>query len=362
MHRMSCIPVTLLTGFLGSGKTTFLNRVLRDERFTRTAIVINEFGDIDLDGLLVEHRLEQIVETTTGCLCCTLRGDVQDTLIDLYDRRHKGMVLPFERLIIETTGLADPDPVIYTIMGDIRLTRMYELAGVVTAIDVIHGEQTLRNHVECAQQAAVADRLLLTKRDLVNNDTAHASADALLGYLKNLNPSAPIIHSNAANFDVARLFDTSLHSRSGRGANVLAWLNSDAYLAKKGKEEPTSHRRKSKKADDPTEIKSYCMTFDEPVDFRAFSFTLQLLMGMKGSDLLRFKGIVNVKGHPNRPIVIHAVQSVVEEPVWLESWPSDDRRTRLVLIGRGIPKASIQNLFESFQGVAPTLDPIAQPA
>ena len=359
---MSRIPVTLLTGFLGSGKTTFLNRVLRDERFTRTAIVINEFGDIDLDGLLVEHRPEQIVETTTGCLCCTLRGDVQDTLIDLFDRRHKGTVLPFERLVIETTGIADPDPVIYTIMGDIRLARMYELAGVVTTIDAIHGEQTLRNHVECVQQAAVADRLLLTKRDLIDNDDAQASADALLGCLRKLNPSAPIIYSDAINFDVARLFDTSLHSPSGRGANVLAWLNSDAYLAKKGKDVPTSHRRKSKKAEDSTEIKSYCMTFDKPVDFRAFSFTLQLLMGMKGSDLLRFKGIVNVKGHPNRPIVIHAVQSVVEEPVWLESWPSDDRRTRLVLIGRGIPKTSIQNLFESFQSVEPTSQLIAQPA
>lgn len=352
----SRIPVTILTGFLGSGKTTLLNRILCDERFTKTAIVINEFGQVDLDGLLVEHRAEQVVETTTGCLCCTLRGDVQETLIDLYTRRQKGSVLPFERLIIETTGLADPDPVIHTIMGDIRLARIYELAGVVTTVDTLNGERTLRNHVECVQQVAVADRLILTKQDLATDEAARASADALLGTLKILNPAAPVLDRAAPEFDIGRLFDTSLHAASGRGDNVLKWLNSDAYAATKGNARSASHRRGSKKGD-PDAIESYCVTIDKPVDYRAFSFALQVLLGMRGPDLLRFKGIVNVHGQPDRPIVLHAVQSMVGEPVWLERWPSEDRRTRLVFIGRGIPKASIEKFFACFQG--PTLDPAA---
>jgi len=332
-----------------------LNRILRDERFTRTAVVINEFGEIDLDGLLVERRPEEIVETTNGCLCCTLRGDVQEALLGLYEKRHKGTVLPFERLVIETTGMADPDPVIYTIMGDIRLARMYELSGVVTTVDAANGERTLRNHVECVQQVAVADRLVLTKCDIVNTDTARAGTDVLMGYLRRLNPSAPILDAGETDFDMTRLFDTSLHDATGRGGNVLAWLNSDAYMGNKGDEGPTSHRRKSKKVDDPDEIQSYSIAFDKPVDFRAFTFSLELLLDMKGPDLLRFKGIVHVRGHPERPIVIHAVQTVVGEPVWLERWPSEDRRTRLVFIGRGIPKASIRNFFESFQGIEHTL-------
>lgn len=354
---MKRIPVTLLTGFLGAGKTSLLNRILRDERFANTAIVINEYGEIDLDGLLVEHRSEQIVETTTGCLCCTLRGDVQETLIDLFDRRLKGTVLPFERLVIETTGLADPGPVIYTIMGDLRLVRIYELAGVITLVDAVNGERTLRNHIECVQQTAVADRLVLTKSDLVTKPSERANVETLLGDLGELNPAAPILDANATDFDLDRLFDTSLHDSSGRGGNVLRWLNGEAYTAKKKSGKGAADHRAAGADGDPQAIVSYCITFDKPVEFRAFSFSLQLLLGMKGPDLLRFKGIVNVQGHPDRPIVLHAVQSVIGEPVWLTRWPNEDRRTRLVFIGRGIPKASIQNFFGSFQGFEPAAAP-----
>lgn len=346
---MTRIPVTVLTGFLGSGKTSLLNRILKDPLFIKTAVVINEYGDIDLDGVLVEHRTEQIIETTTGCLCCTLRGDIQETLLDLHSRRSSGSILPFERVIVETTGLADPDPVVYTVMGDIRLARAYELAGVITTVDAVNGTLTLRTHLECVQQAAVADRLVLTKSDLVKSVEENARTETLQGYLRELNPAAPILDVHAADFQLERLFDTSVHSTAGRGQNVLRWLNSEAYLAPK--DQGLSHHVKSRGEDDPNAIEAYCIAFEKPVEFGAFSFSLQLLFGMKGPDLLRFKGIVNAEGHPERPVVIHAVQSVVDEPVILQGWPSQDRRTRLVLIGRGIPKASIQNLFRSFQSV-----------
>ena len=207
---VTIIPVTLLTGFLGSGKSTLLTQVLRDPRFHDTAVVVNEFGDVGLDGFLVQHSGEQLVEMTTGCLCCMIRGDIRKTLMDLHRRRAAGAVSPFTRLVVETTGLADPAPVIHTLMTDPRLAGRYMLGGVITCVDAVNGGTTLAHHDESVKQAAVADRIVLTKTDLAQDPATRTDLARLTAQLAELNPAAPLLERNASTFDPRNLFDTSL--------------------------------------------------------------------------------------------------------------------------------------------------------
>ena len=348
------IPVTLLTGFLGSGKSTLLSRILRDPQFSDTAVVVNEFGDVGLDGILVEHSLEQMVEMTSGCLCCTIRGDIRKTLLDLYRRRELREIPQFRRLVIETTGLADPAPVIHTLMAEERLIGKFALGGVVTTVDTLAGERSLAEHIECAKQAAVADRIVLTKTDLAVDAASRDGIESLRGALALINPGAPILDRNNRRFDFQELFDTSLYNPHTKGFEVQAWLDAEAYAG-----EIQNTHQDAEGHDDHTHghdinrhgnnIQAYCLVMDEPVSTMAFTMALELLLANQGPDLLRVKGIVNLAEKPESPVIIHGVQHVFHDPVWLDEWPTEDRRTKLVFITRNIPKETIETFFRAWQ-------------
>ncbi len=350
------IPVTLLTGFLGSGKSTLLNQVLRDPRFRDTAVVINEFGDVGLDGLLIEHRSEQLVEMTTGCLCCTIRGDIRETLMDLHRRRAAGAVSLFTRLVVETTGLADPAPVIHTLMTDPRLAGRYMLGGVINCVDAVNGETTLSHHDESIKQAAVADRMVLTKTDLARGSTARANLARLRAQLNTINPTAPLLERNAPAFDLHNLFDTSLYDPATKTFDVQKWLKAEAFETDPH-DSHGSHGHDQHKTHDVNrhgaDVRAFSLVLDNPISTAVFRFALDVLIANRGADLLRVKGVVNIAETPDTPFVIHGVQHIFHDPVRLDAWPTADRRTKLVFITRGVSEKTVAALFQAWQPGGP---------
>ena len=340
---MDLIPVTLLTGFLGSGKSTLLTEILKQPAFDKTAVVVNEFGEVGLDGILIKHSEDQIVEMTSGCLCCTIRGDIRQTLLDLHTKRTNGDIPTFNRVIVESTGLADPAPVVHTLMSDPLLDRRYMLGGVVTTIDVLTGVATLENHKECEKQAAVADRLVITKTDLANSPDIEELLGDLQARLSALNPTAVILDRHDAEFDYNRLFDTSLFDPDTKSINVRSWLNA---------EESGGHHTHDHDHHDVTrhgsDIRSFTLTFEEPVTIEAFASSLEALSLTQGSSILRIKGIVNTLDRPGVPLVIHGVQHVFHDPVWLDEWPDEDHQTKLVFITKGIDRETLDTFFKAW--------------
>ena len=352
---MTRLPVTLLTGFLGSGKSTLLSQILRTPAFWDTAAVVNEFGEVGLDDYLVEHSSEQLIEMTTGCLCCTIRGDIRDTLTLLYQRRAKGEIPAFSRLVVETTGLADPAPVIHTLAVDPLMTELFTLNGVVATVDVVNGARTLDTQPECLKQVAVADRIVLTKTDLVEDPASKTDMRRLRERLRVINPAALIQDRNDPKFSLERLFDSGQYNPSDRPADVRAWLNAEAY-DRTGDEHGHHHRHHAHDHGHDvnrhgTNIQAYSLVIEEPISTLSFTFALEFLIANQGENLLRVKGIVHLQEQPGRPAVIHGVQHVFHEPVWLDDWPGDDRRTKLVFIARDIPKKTMEAVFRSWQSV-----------
>ena len=341
------IPVTVITGFLGSGKTTVLSHLLGQPAFANTAVVINEFGEISLDHALVEKTSEDIVELRGGCLCCSARGDVLGALQDLFRRRKHGMISPFVRLVIETTGLADPAPILHTLMRDRLIVAVYRLDGVVTTVDCVNGADTLDAHQESVKQVAVADRLLLTKTDMA----VPAAVDALRVQLRAFNPAAPMQVVERGRVEPSMLFDTGLYEVDSKSPDVGRWLRDEAF-AENGRSNVHDHHGHDVNRHDGS-IQAYCVTRDEPVCEAAFGYFLEALIAGKGADLLRVKGIVNVAERPGRPAVIHGVQHLFHPVQWLESWPDDDRRTRIVFITRDIAKAQIEAFLDALHASEP---------
>ena len=346
---MDLIPVTLLTGFLGSGKSTLLTEILEQPAFVNTAVVVNEFGEIGLDGILIKHSEDQIVEMTSGCLCCTIRGDIRQTLLDLHSKRTNGDIPDFNRVIVESTGLADPAPVVHTLMSDPLLDRRYMLGGVVTTVDALTGVVTLENHKECEKQVAVADRLVITKTDLVNSPDAQGSLGDLQARLSALNPTAIILDRNNAEFDHNRLFDTSLFDPDTKSINVRSWLNAevsgDHHNHSHHHDHEHHHHDVTRHGSD---IRAFTLTFEEPVTIEAFASSLEALSLTQGESILRIKGIVNTVDRPGIPLVIHGVQHVFHDPVWLDEWPDEDHQTKLVFITKGIERETLDVFFKAW--------------
>jgi G3E family GTPase len=315
------IPVSVLTGFLGSGKTTVLARLLRRPEFSRTAVIINEFGELGLDHDLVEASDESFVQLQTGCLCCAVRGDLVRTLEDLLRRRDEGTVPPFERVLIETSGLADPAPILQSLMLDAAIAGRLSLHGVVTTVDAVNGVETLRRQPESVKQVAVADRLLLTKTDLAGDPGNVRQRIAAI------NPAAPIIAATLGDVDPAQLFDAGNHVGAHR-----------------------DHERDHHHAEShASNIAFFAIVREEPIAAIALTLFLEALAEHCGSDLLRLKGIIQVTENADRPAVIHGVQHVFHPPAWLERWPSADRTSRLVFITRGISRPWIEALLAAIE-------------
>ena len=343
MSNNSPIAVSIITGFLGSGKTTLLNSLLKHEDMGETAVIINEFGDVGIDHLLVEKADDNIFEMASGCLCCTIRGDLVDTLSDLVERRDRGEITAFNRVVIETTGLADPAPVLHTIMNDQYLLSRYRLEGVITVFDAVNGEATLDAHDEAVKQVAVADRIVLSKTDLLTGKAGEDKLFSIIPRLKKLCPGARMIDASYKEAVPANLFNTGLYDPATKTANVKAWLAADAYRNDQGQR---YHHHDPNRHDD--HISSFSISSNRPISPAGFELFLDLLRSYHGPNLLRLKGIVKLEDDETRPLIIHAVQHIFHPPHRLAAWPDDDHTSRLVFITRDIARTELDQLFKAF--------------
>jgi G3E family GTPase len=323
MIREPQIPVSVLTGFLGSGKTTLLSHLLRQPELSRAAVIINEFGEIGLDHELVETSDDTVIALTTGCLCCKVRSDLTETLHDLLRRRDAG-ALPqkFDHIVIETSGLADPAPILHALMTDPGLVERVTLGSVVTTVDAVAGEGTLDREAVSRKQVAVADRIVVSKLDLAGGDAA-----ALLRRVAALNPGAPTLRAVRGRIAAAELLGTP-NARS----EIDAWLGDASAHGH------THH---------DGEMEAFTLVRTAPIPAVALTLFLEALAEHCGADLLRLKGIVHIAENPERPAVIHGVQHIFHAPTWLERWPSADRTSRMVFITRRIPRRWVEVLLDA---------------
>jgi len=331
------LPVTLITGFLGSGKTTLLRRLLRDPGMNRAAVILNEFGEVGIDHELVASSSESMTLLSNGCLCCTVRTDLQETLRELFIRRRAGEVIDFDRVFVETTGLADPVPVLHTLQTDAMLGAQYRLDCVVTLVDAVNGLQNLDDTPEAAKQAAVADRIVITKSDIAKP----GAVAALEARLETMNPYAARTVAVNGEVEVAFLRDVGPTSTRVTPKELERWL------APSGEARPAEGaylgERVRAGAHDAS-IRSFCLWFEKPFTWDTFSAAVQVLTSLRGPDLLRVKGLVNVAGEPG-PVLVQGAQHVFHPPVTLDAWAGEDRRSRIVFITRNLERESVEALF-----------------
>lgn len=342
------LPVTLLTGFLGSGKTTLLNSWLRSPELANAAVIVNEFGEIGIDHALIASSSDNTIELSTGCLCCTVRGDLVDTLRELIVSREKGEVRAFDRVIIETTGLADPAPVIQALMT-FPVSRRFRLHQVVTTVDAINGARTLREHSESVKQAAVADEIVVTKTDI----DAEA-ADRIVAELKQLNPGARLHMSSLEKIPApSDLATIDIYDPATKTPDVARWLQAELHApdSEDGHDGHHVHRHDINRHS--AEIATFALEFESPLQWEHVANWLDALVLGHGNDLLRVKGILDIDGR-ERPVVVQAVQSLFHPPFELSAWPEGTRKSRIVFITRNISRAFVLEVLATIQRRVPS--------
>ncbi|MDV7340493.1 GTP-binding protein [Terasakiella sp. A23] len=348
------IPVSVLTGFLGSGKSTLLSDILQTEEFGNTAVIVNEFGEVGLDDFLVVHSDEQIVEMTTGCLCCTVRGDITETMLHLLENRKEGYIKAFDQIIIETTGLADPAPVIHTLTTHPQLMSHIKLNGALVTLDAVNGLHTLDQYDECVKQIALADRIVLTKTDMGIDPAALHDLNVKT---RQINQIAELIDKPTERKDLPALFEFAELDEKASHQDLSDWLGIKSNNHDHGydhhhdhdhHDHGHSHDHHPHDHHHHGNIHTFTITIDEPVNQQAFVLAMQMLISNQGKDLLRMKGVINLAEVPERPYIIHGVQHVFHEPAELPAWPDDNRQTTIVFITRDIPKETIELYFKTW--------------
>ena len=310
------IPVSIVTGFLGSGKTTLIGAILRDPAFARTAVIVNEFGEIGLDHELIATADESVLTLTTGCLCCAVQSDLVRTLLDLHGRQMDGAIAPYDRVLIETSGRADPAPILQSLMTDVAVARTHRIDSVVTLVDAMLGDATLDKHVEARRQVALADRIVLTKTDMV------ADVDALTARLAALNPGADLLRAVKGAISPAALFAPADDAARAMRLADLPGTGADPFA----------------RGTHTEGIETFSLVRDTPIPGLALVLLLEALSEHCGPRLLRMKGLVCITEAPDRPTVFHGVQHIFSAPEFLPRWPGEDRRTRMVFITQGVPR------------------------
>lgn len=343
------VQTSLLTGFLGSGKTTLINALLKHPDMSETAVLVNEFGEIGLDHHLIEQIDDETVLLNAGCLCCTVRGDLARALRELFIKRVKGEVPAFSRVVVETTGLADPAPIIHTLMTDRVIANRFALDGVVATVDGVNGNLQLDRHQESLKQAAVADRIVITKCDLAEPDDLARLEQSL----RALNPGAEILRVEKGDIHPDALFDTGLYNPSTKSLDVQRWLRDEAYAEpSEGHDHDHHHDHGGDHGHDVNRhdesIRAYCVRLDEPLEWEAFVAWIRTLIATHGDRLLRIKGIINVAGQ-DKPLAIHGVQHLFHDPAQLPDWPDDDRRSRIVFITQDLEQHVVEEMLEEMK-------------
>ena len=347
------LPVSLITGFLGSGKTTLLSHLVRQPGMADTAVVINEFGEVGLDHELVAASDDSNISVMeSGCVCCTMRGELAETLRDLFGRRARGEVPAFGRVVIETTGLADPAPVLHTLMADPLVATCFRLDSVVTTVDGVHGAGQLDTHRESLRQAAVADRLLVTKSDLADASGLGTLEERLAA----INPSARRYRVVQGAIDPDNLFGAGLYNPDTKSADVRNWLREEAFReTEHGDHDHDDHDHDGHGHHHGDRFSSFCLRHEGTLSWNGWVGFLEALITTHGNNLLRLKGILNVEGL-EAPVAVHGVQHMFHPPAILDGWPSDDRTSRIVCIGDGLSREGIGRMLRAWadaeQGVS----------
>ncbi len=328
-------PVNIITGFLGSGKTTLLQRLLHSPELSDVAVLVNEFGEVGLDHHLLQGVAESTLLLENGCLCCAVRGDLQKALRDLLSRRTRGEVPHFRRVVIETSGLADPAPIAYTLLSEPVLRHHFRLSGIIATVDAVNGATQLATFPESVKQASMADRLVVTKADLSDA----ASLAALRVRLRALNLSAHILELSEIQNDFHRLLTDDIYDAQGKFREAGHWTAEEV-------DDHGSHEHTAG-------VQSFALVFDRPLDWTAFGVWASMLLHRHGADVLRLKGLLNVAGVPT-PVLINGVQHIVHPPSHLEEWPDADRRSRLIFIVRGLQRSRIERSLAVFNDLVNT--------